>query len=125
VVSLRETNADGRWLHIVVPNRSGFKPQRGGLFMATNAHRSFFLFFGGAAHATTMPANLSAPNHARRMAMLIAPRRRKTKRERTICILPYKQATPLGFMLQANYRQSYVSPSTMWVITRRLRGGGA
>jgi hypothetical protein len=60
--------------------RDGFKPQRGGLFIATSAHRLFFLFFGGAALATTMPARISAPNHARRMEMLVAPHRGKTKR---------------------------------------------
>jgi hypothetical protein len=80
VVSLSETNAGERCLHIGVPDRAGFKPQRGGLFIATNTQSSFFLFFGGAALATTMPANRAAPNRARRMEMLIAPRRRKTKR---------------------------------------------
>jgi len=68
---------------------------------------------GGAALAKTMPANLSVPNHDRRMVMLIVPRRRKTKRRSTICALLYKQATPLGFLLQANFSQAYVSPSKM------------
>src|SRR5260221_8872913 len=29
----------------------------------------------------------------------------------------YKQATPLGFLLQANSRKDYVSSSKMWVMT--------
>ena len=33
------------------------------------------------------------------------PRRRKTKRRGTICVLPYKQATPAGFALEATNSQ--------------------
>src|ERR1043165_8646270 len=49
------------------------------------------------------------------------PRRRKTKRRGTICVLPYKQATPAGFAVEATNSQPYARLSEMWVMTRRLR----
>jgi hypothetical protein len=61
VISYSEPNAGGRWLHIVVPDRDGFKPQRGGLFIATNINKLFFLFFGGVALATTCPPSCQRP----------------------------------------------------------------
>jgi len=73
------------------------KPRRGGLFIATSTYKLFFLFFGGAAFAMTVPARMSAPHHALRMEMDTAPRRRKTKRKAIIGVLTYKQATPAGF----------------------------
>ena len=117
---LRETNADGRQLPIPATTGSGLKPRRGGLFIATNTHRLFFLFFGGAAFAMTMSAKMSAPQHAPDMGMATAPRRRKTKAGRTICVLPYKQATPTGFGMHAAKSEPYMSPAKMWVMTRHL-----
>jgi len=56
----RETNADGRQIHIPATSRNALKPRRGGLFITTNTLRLFFLFFGGAAFARTIQAKLSA-----------------------------------------------------------------
>src|SRR6266542_6273219 len=66
----------------------GLKPRRGGLFIATNPRKLFFLFFGGAARC-------SFPDVARGWLLtscsqfsLQRPRRRKTKRKRTIARYP-------------------------------------
>jgi hypothetical protein len=114
---LRETNADGRQLLIPATTEHGLKPSRGGLFIATNTHRLFFLFFGGAAFATIMPAKMSAPQNAPGLEMATVPRRRKTKSGGTIYVLPYKQATPPGFGMQAGNSEPYMSPAKMWVMT--------
>jgi len=85
--------------------------------MATTTRRLFFLFFGGAAFATTILVKMSAPNHTLHKEMLVTPRRRKTKRRRTICVLLYKQATPTGFGMQADNSESYLSSAEMCVMT--------
>ena len=118
---MRETNADGRQLPIPATNGNGLKPRKGGLFIATNTHRLFFLFFSGAAFTTTVSAKMLALQHAPGMVMAAAPRRRKTKSGGTIYVLPYKQATPTGFGMQADNSEPYMSPAKMWVMTRRER----
>src|SRR5258706_12571431 len=55
------------------------KPRRGGLFLATNTHRLFFLFFGGAAFATPIRAMMSAPITL--CAREFSPRRAAEKRK--------------------------------------------
>ncbi len=98
--------------HLISCNgRDGIKPRRGGLFIATNMHRLFFLFFGGAAFATTMLARISAPNHVLRAETLAHAAPPKNKKKGTIYVLPYKQATPTGLPERENRRQSFCKQS--------------
>jgi len=92
------------------------KPRRGGLFIATNTRRLLFLFFGGAAFATSMPGKMSALNHALWTEMLIAPRRRKTKNNGVAGGAHYKRATPTGFVIQANNGHAETRPPKMCVV---------
>ena len=55
------------------------------------------------------------------MEIATTPRRRKTKSGGTIYVLPYKQATPTGFGMQADNREPYMSPLKMRVMTSRSR----
>src|SRR6266581_2747662 len=93
----------GAKLPILQPLRDGLKPRRGGLFIANERPQLFLLFFGGAAFAMNMAAwNVSAGNFLPRPSFA-APRRRKTKRTEMIGALPYKQATPTGFVALADH----------------------
>jgi hypothetical protein len=96
----------------VLLDRDGFKPQRGGLFIVTNAPRSFFLFFGGAAFANMIPFRIPTSKHA--CAQKRSSRRAAEKqKEKVRFAFYYIQATPLGFLLQANAGKYYVIPSKM------------
>jgi len=79
---------------LLVAFADGVKPHRGGLFIAVDEPRLFFLIFGRAAPAILsrleVRLNVGILAHAR----LVKPRRRKAKRNGTFCVLPYKQATP-------------------------------
>src|SRR6266496_183912 len=63
----------------------GLKPRRGGLFIATNPRRLFFLFFGGAARCSFPDVERGWILPSCSQFSLQRPRRRKTKRKRTIC----------------------------------------
>src|SRR5260221_10140056 len=84
---LTETNAYLLGPHSCDQRSGGLKPQRGGLFIVTDAPRSLFLFFGGAAFAKRTPSRFPASKHDLRTKTVQPPRRRKTKRITTICIL--------------------------------------
>jgi hypothetical protein len=79
-------------IHTPATVREGLKPQRGGLFIAPNTNRLFFLFFGGAS-AKRSSAKIQASNLGLRFEPIPASRRRKTKRKSNICVSCYEQAT--------------------------------
>ena len=91
---MRESNADRYQFHLPATTRDGLKPRRGGLFIATNTHSLFFLFFGGAARASisTRGTWMGADILDGIVVANAAPP--KNKKKGTIYVLPYKQATP-------------------------------
>ena len=119
---MRDTTAGRHQLHAPATTPDRLKPRRGGLFIATNTRGLFFLFFGGAALATTVPGKRSALNHAPGLGRATVPRRRKTRRSDKMGGSRYTQATPTGFGEQADSSQCYVSTEKMWVMTRTSVG---
>ena len=113
---MTETYANLHRPHPCGQRSEGVKPRRGGLFITTDAPRLFFLFFGGAAFAQRIAAKAPASNNILRTEVVHAPRRRKTKRLAAIVVLPYKQATPTGFLTQATSSQPHTKQLEMWVM---------
>ncbi len=114
---MRESNADRYQFHLPATTRDGLKPRRGGLFIATNTHSLFFLFFGGAARASLSMRRtwLGVASLACMVVANGAPP--KNKKKGTIYVLPYKPATPTGFVTQADNSEPDISAAKMWVMT--------
>jgi|ERR1051325_636072 hypothetical protein len=118
---LTKANADLHRPHSGDHSSDGLKPRRGGLFIATDAPKIVLFVFRRRGNSKGDPTGLPASKQALRTEMVRVPRRRKTKRSGTLCVLPYKQATPTGFAIQPAISKPQTGPQEMWVMTRRLR----